>query len=143
VADEQEMQMKTPTKKQLIERFEQLILVLQGLSQHEKRKHFNMETWGEQTECGTTMCAAGFCGSDQWFRRRGFKFAKPLSEHEQGQIHFKDLTSWHALCAFFGYSYSEYYEGSLEADEVFRDPSSVRQVIAAAKRRIKQLKAMP
>ena len=59
------------SKAEKIERWKQAVRVLEGLSPHEKRRHFNMRVWGEKTDCGTVACAAGHCGLDTWFRRRG------------------------------------------------------------------------
>jgi hypothetical protein len=61
------------TTEQLIERWANVLRVLRGLSRHERKKHFNMNWWGDKTACGTVACAAGHCGLDPWFRRRGFK----------------------------------------------------------------------
>lgn len=55
-----------------IERWENVIRVLQALSPHEKRKHFNMTLWGWKEDCGTVACAGGHCSFDPWFRKRGF-----------------------------------------------------------------------
>lgn len=66
------------TKEQQIERWQQVIRVLQNLSPHEKRKHFDMTEWGSKTKCGTVACAAGHAGMDSWFRRRGFKMVFKL-----------------------------------------------------------------
>lgn len=55
-----------------IERWEHVDIVLSNLSPHEKRKHFDMGHWAIKTACGTTACAAGFCGFNPWFRRHGF-----------------------------------------------------------------------
>lgn len=69
---------------QKIERWQQAIRVLKGLSPHERRKHWNMAWWGERNECGTIACAAGHCALDPWFRRRGL------------QMHFKYKRNyWH------------------------------------------------
>lgn len=61
------------TKEERIERWENVLRVLRGLSPHERKKHWDMATWGQQTECGTVACAAGHCGMDAWFRRRGLR----------------------------------------------------------------------
>jgi hypothetical protein len=58
-----------------LKRWEECLRVLQGLSRHEKRHHFNMAEWGIETDCGAVMCAGGFCGNDPWFRRRGFVYS--------------------------------------------------------------------
>ena len=60
------------SQEEQIERWQQVTRVLQNLSQHEKRHHFDMGIWGRKTDCGTVACAAGHCGLDSWFRRRGF-----------------------------------------------------------------------
>lgn len=54
-----------------IERWEQAKRVLKGLTPHERRQHFDMSVFGERTSCGTVACAAGHCGLDPWFNRRG------------------------------------------------------------------------
>ena len=59
--------------------------VLTGLPKHVREQHWGMEHWGVQTECGTVACAAGHCGLDPWFIKRGFKllpikFEKLLKE---------------------------------------------------------------
>jgi hypothetical protein len=56
----------------MVERWEQLLRVLDGLTTHERQKHFYMGSWGVQTDCGTVACAAGHCALDPWFRERGF-----------------------------------------------------------------------
>lgn len=61
------------TREKLIERWENCLRVLQGLTPHQRREHWNMGVFGDKTECGTIACAAGHCGLDPWFRRRGFK----------------------------------------------------------------------
>ena len=59
--------------KEQIARWENVLRVLRALTPHERRRHWNMNWWGNKTECGTVACAAGHCGLDPWFRRRGFK----------------------------------------------------------------------
>lgn len=61
------------TKKEQIARWENVLRVLQALTPHQRRKHFDMAAWGYKTDCGTIACAAGHCSLDTWFRRRGFK----------------------------------------------------------------------
>ena len=58
---------------QKIERWENVVRVLQNLPAHEKRKHFDMANWGIINECGTVACAAGHCGLDPWFNKQGLK----------------------------------------------------------------------
>lgn len=61
------------SQKEKVERWENVARVLKKLSPHERREHWNMASWGEKNECGTIACAAGHCGLDSYFRRRGFK----------------------------------------------------------------------
>jgi hypothetical protein len=61
------------TPAQQLERWENMLRVLVGLTPHERRKHFNMGTWAMKDDCGTVACAAGFCALDPWFRKRGLK----------------------------------------------------------------------
>jgi hypothetical protein len=50
-----------------------------------------MGHWGYETKCGTVTCAAGHCGLDPWFRRRGFKlnfddYAEPMLDDEDFNV---------------------------------------------------------
>lgn len=56
-----------------VERWENVLRVLKNLSPHQRRKHFDMNNFLEETACGTVGCAAGHCAMDPWFRRRGLK----------------------------------------------------------------------
>lgn len=60
------------TQAEYIERWEQALRVLEGLSAHEREYHFNMGIWGKETPCGTVACLAGHCSLDPWFQSRGF-----------------------------------------------------------------------
>lgn len=61
-------------------RWERVETVLTGMSEHEIDNHFDMSAWGRKTDCGTVGCAAGQCGLDPWFKRRGFGITfKPAS----------------------------------------------------------------
>lgn len=123
------------TKEQEIERLTQLIRVMRGLSRHERRRHFDIRQWGMQTDCGTTMCAAGFCGSDPWFRRRGFKLEPTF--FEKMMIRYRGISSWDALYAFFGDGLG--YAGM--SHPIFGTPQTVGEVIRAARKRIKELES--
>src|SRR5262245_7421790 len=135
-----------PNNAKYIKRLEQLIRVLRGLSRHERNKHFYMGTWGSETDCGTTMCAAGFAGSDSWFRKRGFKFYKDRSGLYG--IKYKKGYGWTAIDDFFfGYDTwaaaltdpNHTYPDPDESEKIFRVPTSVTEVIRAARARIKTL----
>lgn len=56
-----------------IERWENVVRVLENLTPHQRRRHWDMGNWTRRSDCGTIACAAGHCGMDAWFRRRGFK----------------------------------------------------------------------
>jgi len=85
-----------------IERWQMAWQTLKDLTPHEKRQHFNMATWGEKTECGTIACAAGHCGLNPWFRRRGFQlnFAKVNHPHVPGEFYWDASIS--SVPDFFG-----------------------------------------
>lgn len=68
--------------KEKLARFQNAERVLVNLPKHQRTKHWNMAHWGIVTDCGTVCCAAGHCGLDPWFRKRGLKL-KPIT--------FKDL----------------------------------------------------
>ena len=61
----------TPAEK--VERWEGVERVMKKLTPHQRKKHFDMGTWGEETGCGTVACVAGHCGLDPSFRRQGFR----------------------------------------------------------------------
>jgi hypothetical protein len=58
---------------QLIERWENAARVMRKLTKHERKKHFDMSVWGQETLCGTAACVAGYCALDSWFQKRGVK----------------------------------------------------------------------
>jgi hypothetical protein len=60
------------TQAQYIERWERALVVLEGMSEHERTKHFDMDSWGRKTPCGTVACVAGHCSLSPWFIERGF-----------------------------------------------------------------------
>lgn len=117
-------------------RYQQLIRVMRGLSKHQRKKHFDMRHWGHRTSCGTTMCAAGFCGVDPWFKRQGFRFTANGSGFT---IKYRDKSSWDAIEEFFGLMKGERKEG-YAIHRVFNFPETVNEVIEAAKERVAELR---
>ena len=61
----------TPAQK--VKRWEGVERVLKKLTPHQRKKHFDMRFWGQQTECGTVGCVGGHCGLDPDFRLQGFR----------------------------------------------------------------------
>lgn len=76
----------------LIERWSNAHRVLVAMPQHDREKHWDMATWGIETECGTVACAAGHCGLDTWFRRRGFKL-----DFKDGESKISDVPGFFGL----------------------------------------------
>jgi hypothetical protein len=72
--------------RQQIERWQNVERVLHKMPEHERQKHWDMATWGEKTACGTVACAAGHCGLDPWFRRRGFKLDFKGGDYEISDV---------------------------------------------------------
>src|SRR6266478_9843916 len=98
------------TRKEKIARWEQVLRVLRGLTKHERKKHFNMSFFGEKTACGTVACAAGHCGLDPWFRRRGFR------------LDFDKIVTWNGETVFSeNVSSSEDFFGSVGSNNIFFD----------------------
>jgi hypothetical protein len=114
---------KEITLKEQLKRWHHVLRVLEALTPHQRRRHWNMETWGEKTECGTVACAAGHCALDPWFRRQGFK----SDFYPDGTL--KSISN---ATAFFG------FEGT---DRIFHNAQkrSVPKVIAEVKLHIKTL----
>jgi len=61
------------TRREKIARWENVARVLQALTRHQRRYHFDMCFFVQREECGTIACAAGHCGFDPWFKRRGYE----------------------------------------------------------------------
>jgi polyhydroxyalkanoate synthesis regulator phasin len=80
------------TFEEKLERWTQALRVLKELLRHVRTKHWNMSHWGIQTECGTVACAAGHCGMDPWFRKRGLKLkAVKFDDLIKENVHEDDL----------------------------------------------------
>lgn len=113
-----------------VERWENMIRVLQSLSPHERRKHWDMSQWGQKTDCGTVACAAGHCGLDPWFRRRGFQLNfRPFRYFDANNPKYHDDIG----------DPKEFF-GSDGADYIFYTDGTVTEVIKRVKNYIKQLK---
>lgn len=121
------------TKKQLIERWQHVVRVLESLTPHEREHHFDMSHWGRETECGTVCCAAGHCALDPWFRRRGL--AATFAKDRAGWPADWNTFDWEdKLITFFG------IEG---VRDIFQRPMRrpVERVIEEVRAHIKALKA--
>lgn len=110
-----------------IERWQNVVRVLENLTPHQRRKHWNMENWTLATDCGTVACAAGHCGMDTWFRKRGFKMG-PKDLTDQCSRH-----CWSSADDFFGYGGSR---------DIFKNSKKrpVSKVIKEVKDYIERLK---
>jgi hypothetical protein len=84
----------TRTANPLIEIWMNVERVLDAMPEHDRQEHWDMSRWGEKTDCGTVACAAGHCGLDPWFRKRGFK----LTFNKQGESKISDVPT------FFGFT---------------------------------------
>lgn len=112
------------TLKQKVERWEQLKRVLKALTPHERRKHFDMGTWGYKTACGTVACAAGHAGMDPWFRRRGLR-----------------LKVGSGVLNEFPLMHPREFFGGAGTDNVFLTPAdSVREVIGNVNRHLERIR---
>lgn len=121
------------SRKALIERWENCLRVLQSLTPHQRRKHWDMSKWGEVTDCGTVACAAGHCALDPWFQRRGLKMTFVQKIDEWGEEHTDVKFDEDLVPVFFGET------GTLQ---IFYDTNrrTVSAVIKEIKDYIKRLK---
>lgn len=133
-----------PTNKQLVERWQNALRVLTSMSRHERKKHFDMGSFGYQSECGTVACAVGHCSLDPWFRRRGFS----ASINDDGELQLnhppKELLfgrdEWGTACInFFGDGAAGIFFGRSCAAGFF--PQTYRGVTAAIRKHIKVLQS--
>ena len=113
------------TQKQQVEIWENVLRVLRSLTPHERKKHWNMADFIEETPCGTVCCAAGHCAFDSWFMKRGWK----AERNEFG------LNVWNA-------NIHDYF-GEVGSRGIFHnfDSRPVGQVIKEVRAHIKKLKA--
>jgi hypothetical protein len=74
---------KDITPQEQLVRWENCLRVLEEMTPHQRKKHFDMSNWGFVNECGTIACAAGSCGLDPWFIRRGFKLIPHVLTEEE------------------------------------------------------------
>lgn len=129
------------TPVQQLERWKNVLRVLIEMTPHQRRKHFDMTTWGENTDCGTVGCAAGQCGLDPWFRRRGFGMRFDLDRTTDGDKIYR--AAWTNIYPekFFG---TDGYYGIFTNDRfVFQRGSYVhRTVVVAVRKYIKELKEL-
>lgn len=118
------------SKKEQIERWQNVLRVLRRLTPHQRREHWNMAIIGEKTDCGTVACAAGHCSLDTWFRRR--RYTGKYIKGANGRIELDTPDEWE----FFG------HEG---ADEIFFNtwPRPVETVIEEVHAHIKKLRSEP
>ena len=116
------------SKKERIARWENVVRVLENLTPHQRRKHWDMSWWGELTRCGTVACAAGHCGLDPWFRRRGLRLN--LVKDEYGISQPDD--SWDPEGFFDEYGFRAIFLNT--------DPRPVSKVIKEVKAHLERLR---
>jgi hypothetical protein len=110
-------------------RWERVFKTLDDMSPHAIENHFDMAFWGKRTDCGTVGCAAGQCGLDPWFKRRGFEMRFQYQNHE---------FPIYDPMEFFGVDgYTDIFLGAFEHTlcGIVRSP---RQVHAAVKRAVRK-----
>lgn len=54
------------------ERLEQAVRVMEGLTETQRAKNFDINCIVRDSEDGIVACIAGWCGLDPWFQERGF-----------------------------------------------------------------------
>lgn len=135
----------------LLEKWENVLRVLEGLSQHEREKHWDMSTWGVQTPCGTVACAAGHCALDPWFQERGLMASwSPTGRMVMGDLTGFFDTSWSEcddwLCrnrsSWIGVRRDPRAPVAVRGAAIFHDPTprSVETVIEEVKAIIQELR---
>lgn len=99
-----------------------------------KPKEFRMDSWYNETPCGTTACAFGWACSIPSFKRAGLKMK--VIRHTDvayGDVTFKGLESYNAASKFFGIDIDE--AEYLFSPDAYSGKGIKRQVI----RRIRKL----
>jgi hypothetical protein len=116
-------------KAQRVERWQHVVETLKRLTPHQREKHWDMSDWGRKTDCGTVACAAGHCGLDPWFRRRGFK------------LDFVKCDCGDVGCETVKLTDVEEFFGVEGTDAIFYGSGSVDDVIARVEQYVEELKA--
>ena len=120
------------TQRERITRWEHVVKVLKNLTPHERRRHWDMGTWGEKTDCGTVACAAGHCAMNPWFKRHGLKseWAKYKNWHTREMETVLEIPKLHQFFGDWG------------VEEIFYniEHRPVGQVIREVKAHIKALR---
>lgn len=125
------------SKKEKIERWENVVRVLQNLTPHQKRNHWNMAEFGAKTDCGTVCCAAGHCEADPWFRRKGFR-----GKYFKGELVSTEKYLWRdSEYKWFGQTVYDFF-GTRGSEDIFMNTSHrpVSQVIKEVNAYIKELR---
>ena len=86
----------------LIKRLQRAYKIMDKMTPHERRKHFDMGKWGQKTECGTVGCLAGHCGLDPWFKKEGFEFRFDKKPDSNGRFYGGFVGGWRKPEQFFG-----------------------------------------
>lgn len=141
--------------KEKLERWTQAERVLKGLPKHVRTKHWNMAHWGIVTECGTVCCAAGHCGLDPWFRKRGFKLRPTHIDSLIQKFVYEDVQGENITLQVLENNYEMHhgqggFEDGVEASEFFGSGSyhifgndmnrTVDEVIQEIRQYIKKMK---
>jgi hypothetical protein len=105
-----------------LERWQQCLRVLRSLTKHEREHHFDMATWGEKNDCGTTGCAAGHCSLDPWFRKRGLRLG--FNDHGGGDW----VGKYDDPDPFFIYGFSLFYQGGTYIQVVKKIVNLIRDI---------------
>lgn len=123
-----------PVERQ-IERWENVLRVLRKLTPHQRRKHWDMSQWGVKTDCGTVACAAGHCGLDPWFRRRGLALEFVMSTNTWDGEPIETTNFWDTPIV-------EDFFGDVGCEQIFFNDIArpVGQVIREVRRYIKALR---
>ena len=117
------------THEQQIARVRAALDCISSLTKEEIKHRFRMESWiSRDPQCGTVMCAAGFCGQDPKIRKQGFK----MDLTRNGSLIMKT----HPM-AFFG---MDMYENVFVASELVNmysgRPLEVHKAVIKATKRV-------
>lgn len=129
------------THKEQIARWENAVRVLKNLTPIQRKKQWDMGFFGERTECGTVCCAAGRCGLDPWFRKRGLKLDFVLKSYDvQKDDDSEETVKLWTMADGFAYNVGTFF-GDGSEDIFYNDNSrSVNKVLKEIQAHLKNLR---
>lgn len=88
-----------------VERLEQAVRVMTGLSENDRRQ-FDVDVWAATRDGGIAACIAGHCGRDPWFQAQGlYTYVGAPGGREIGSVYPHPIEFFGTDTAFYRHTY--------------------------------------